>query len=610
MTEYESALQCDIYKAIKIKGELKKEFSSFEEMLHAYRNNPATIPNNPLLTNYGWVYDHAEELFCRNMSDYQQNQGVEEYFTLFKALTNKYPLEEDYINYINGNFNLIDLKWGIFAIKLIEFIGHASDEVLVQLLEKEEVTNYFLRYPKIYTQDTIEGLGCIGIEKFLEYNYYFSYYTENHKNLINLIHKHPRITIPFKLMLDKNVIKDMCRTHHIEDFYFKLNFIREQVSDLSYLEEHRKYCDEQVANMNGGILPCYQEKYKRSKEIITLEDLSMFNFMEKQVVERIFELTSVDTLSKKSVYESLSKYMIVGMFISRNFETAPYNLMIDIETLHEFAMKNDMELRGQFIYEFLTSFESKQVKEIIDIYNFSKTLPLMEILYDDWNNMKVGFVNELNSKMFNPSKVDSNCVIDGIRCLDISEIEEPLLVHNTSICIDDTPKIKEMVDRIKTGFQYRLCLSVQDQNHNIFYEKQSIRNKKTIKLAYGPMSPERVGTIYHKDAYSTGAESVEIDNYKYTRKLYTLKSLMDSTKDFNEIVYIISGKAFLPIGVICEDDITPEELQVGKILNIPILYRKRKPVDRQTINQENSNKQYSYVAEKVLFKKYKQCGNK
>lgn len=288
MNEYEDVVQYDIYGAIKIKGELKQDFSTLEEIFQARRNEPAKIPNNPLLTDYNWVYEHAEELFCRNIFDYQQNQGVEEYFTLFKALVNKYPLEEDYIKYINGNFSGIELKWGLFAVKLIEFISYSFDDRLLQLLNKEEVKNYFLKYSGLYTADKIMSFDHIGIEYFLQNNYYSSYYTKDYKNLIRLIHKHPKITVPDKLMLDKNVIEGMCRTHHIEDFYFELNFIREQVSDLSYLEEHRKYCDEQVENIESGILPCYKEKYKKAKERITLDDLDSFNSMEKQVVERIF----------------------------------------------------------------------------------------------------------------------------------------------------------------------------------------------------------------------------------------------------------------------------------------------------------------------------------
>ena len=602
MEEYENVVQYDIYGAIKIKGESKQDFSTFEEILFNCNNKPAKIPNNPLLTDYEWVYEHAEELFCRNIYDYQKNQGVEEYFTLFQALINKYPLEEDYTKYINGNFSGIELKWGLFAIKLIEFISYSFDDRLDKLLEKEEVKKYFLRYLGVYTPEKIENFYYSGVEKFLKYNYYSSYYTQNYENLIRLIHKHIKINISDKLMLNKNVIKDMSRTHHIEDFYFQLNFIREQTSDLPYIEEHKKYCDEQVENIENGILPCYQEKYKKSKEIINIEDLDIFNYMEQQVIERIFELNGVEQLPKQIIYEELSKYIIVGMYISRNFETAPYNLMIDIETLHKFAIKNNVELLGKNVYEFLNSYESKKTSEIINIYNASKTLPLMEILYDDWNNMKINFVNELNFKIFNPANINSKHIVNGIKYLDISEIEEPILVHNTAVAIDDTEKIKEMVDRIKKGFKYFICLSVQDQNHIDWYGEESTKNKKTIKFAYGPLVPDRVGIVCHEDAYSVGPDAVEVNNDEYTRKLYTLKTLMNSTEKYNEIVYKVDQKPIFPIGVICEDDVTPEELQVAEMLNIPILYRKRKIIVRQSVSQEETSKCYSRVAEKILFK--------
>lgn len=603
MNEYEKVLQYDIYGAIKIKGERNKEFSTIEEMLRFYSNSPAKIPNNPLLTNYEWVYEHVEELFCGSASEYQLHQGVEEYLMLFRVLIDKYSLEEDYLEYINGNFSLIDLKWGLFAVKLVEFIGCAFDDRIIQLLEKDEVKSYFERYPGIYTPSVFESFGDIGIGKLLRTNRCALYYINDYNELINLIRKHPELTIPSGLMLEKKIIRDMCRTHHIEDFYFDLYFVREQVSDLLYLEEHKKYCDEQIDNIECGILPCFLEKYNSSKEVITLNDLYAFNNMEKQVVKRIFELNGVDELSRLTVYSELSKYVVVGMFMSRNFETDPYNLLIDIETLYDFAVKNNKSLKGQSIYDFLISFESKEIEEIIDVYNFSKTMPLMDILYDDWNNMKVDFVNELNSKMFNLSSISSKTMIDGVRCFDISEVEEPILVHNTGIPINNEQKIKESVDRIKTGYKHTLCLSIQDNEHRIFYEAESVRNKKTIKLVYGLLSPERVGIISHEDSYSIGAECVEIDNSAYTRKLYTLKSLMDSTDRYNEIVYIINQKPFLPIGVICEDEITQGEVKFAEMLNIPVLYRKKKQITSQFVESETSGKQYSYVANKLLFKR-------
>ena len=68
----------DIYEYIQEKGSIDKNIT-FEEMIKTFQNSPTKIPNNPLLTNYEWVYEHVEEIFVRCSIDYQQNQGIEEY---------------------------------------------------------------------------------------------------------------------------------------------------------------------------------------------------------------------------------------------------------------------------------------------------------------------------------------------------------------------------------------------------------------------------------------------------------------------------------------------------------------------------------------------------
>lgn len=72
------------------------------------------------------------------------------------------------------------------------------------------------------------------------------------------------------------------------------------------------------------------------------------------------------------------------MFISRNYETDPYNVLIDIETLDEFANQNNRYLRGYNIYDFLVNYESKSVFKIIEFYLKNKDLLLREMLYYDW----------------------------------------------------------------------------------------------------------------------------------------------------------------------------------------------------------------------------------
>lgn len=591
----------DIYEYIEEKGSLDKNIS-FEEMLKIFQNSPTKIPNNPLLTNYEWVYDHVEEIFVRCAIDYQQNQGLEQYYTFFKALTSKYSVEEDYIKYLKSNNGLYICRWNTFASKLLNFIGSSFDERLEKLLDKKEVMDYLKKYPSLYDNDILSASGSYIITKFLEDSNYHNCYINNYHNLISLIRKFPpNFNIPTNLMLNKKIIKDISRTHHIEEFYFELAFIKEKVCILPYLEEHIRYCDEQVSNIKNNILPIYEEEYKKSKKNIDLENIHyLFNNMEQQVIKRIFEMNKCETLPKTYLYQELSKYMLVGMYMSRNFETDPYNLLIDIETLYSFAIKNNIQLKGMEIYKFLINFEKFTMEQIIEIYNKTKNINLKEILYDDWNNQKESFINELNDKMLNLNNLEKT-IIDNVECYDITNIDKPILVHNTAISINSSDEINKMIDRINKGYIHRICLSVQDKNHNKFYEEKETKNKKTIKFAYGILESNRVGIINHTDAYSLDGNNVEVENWDYKRNLYTLNSFMEQTNEYNEINYIIEGIPFLPIGIICDDEITKEEIEIANKMNLPIIYRKLKDVEKTFVDEQPLVKKYSYVANKKLF---------
>lgn len=606
---YEQLLDYDIYGAIKLIGKSKHKITSLQAWEKERKNNPAIIPNNPLLTDYDWVYEHAEQLLCQNKLDYQQHQGFEAYYTLFKALINKYPLEEDYnkLLYRHQEMHIaksIEWKWYEFAHKLLDFMNYAFDERFEKLLNQEDVIEYLLRYPAIFSPECMSMFGYKGLHNILQYDHIASYYTKNHSNMIQLIRSHPYIKIPTKIMLDKHLIKDIARTHNIERFYYELEFISEQVSEAPYLEEHKKFCDEQIANIKDGILPCYQERYKKASKRVCLNHIEGFhNPMEKQIIYRIFERHNLDSLPKKFIYQELSKYMMIGMFISRNYQTDPYNLLIDIETLHEFSTSHNIELLASPIYDLLTSFEERSSKEIIEFYNHAKTLPLMEMLYDDWSNTKNRFIFELNSSIFTPTNQTPQITATGITYYDITDIEEPIIVHNTSVPIDDANQVQELIEIIKTGKKGMLCLSIQDQNHNCFHEKEEnqLKNKKTIKLAFGPLDQNRVGIISHDDAYSIQPDRAHWENKYYKRRHYTLDEFMNKTTNYNEITYVIEGTPFHPLGIICEDEITDEEVTFANELNIPIFYRKKKKSTIKNTDRKQLRKRYTSVIEKKLF---------
>lgn len=476
---YCEVVKYDIYEAIKILGEDHRKFRTPQEWLHSDDDNPARILNNPLLTNYDWVYENAEKLFYTDKFNYQQYQGIDEYYTLFKVLINKYSLEDDYNRFLcnKKNHMAIEWKWKYFAINLIDFLSHAPNEILIELLNKPDVMEYFLRYPEIYDCETLSSFSYKGIEKLLECSHMATFYKNDYKKLIQLIRRNPQITIPLSIMLDSKVVKDVSRTYRIEDFYQNLYYVREQVSEDLYIEEHKKYCDEQVANIKNDILPCYKDDYNNAKENLSLDDFRYSNRLQYQVIKRIFDRSGVEILPKDYLYKELAKYTLIGMFISRNYETDPYNLFIDIETLYEFATLNNKSLRGQCVYEVLLSYEDRTLEEIVSFYQKEKDFPLIEILYDDWNRQKYDFITELNSQIYKPT-FENMTVRDGISCYDITDVEKPILVHNTSISIDDTSNISKMIDDVKRGRKHHICLSVQDEIIVVFMKKKTVRERK------------------------------------------------------------------------------------------------------------------------------------
>ena len=94
-------------------------------------------------------------------------------------------------------------------------------------------------------------------------------------------------------------------------------------------------------------------------------------------------------------------------------------------------------------------------------------------------------------------------------------------------------------------------------------------------------------------------------NNKLTKtvNIPSLDSFMEQTLCFNELDYVIAGSPFMPIGVICEDEITEEEIRVSESLGIPILFRNSvTPVKKQGVIQPKSKtKRYCYTREKNLF---------
>ncbi len=576
---YEEELKSNIYHAIELKSQellANEEFSSF-------LNSLVESPHHPLLTDKKWMYDHVEALFVHAMFSYQRNQGPEEYYLLFKTLIEKYDVEEDYEKLLNNPEHSFwfQYKWELFAVNIVDFIAHAFDYhgVLEDLFHRDDFLHYFFKYPKLYNHNKLEHFNDIGISQLLNYESFASYYLENPDRLIRLMRMNPRLLIPQKLFLD-NRFKKIAHDINVENFYFTMRFVWESSSGFPCLEEHQKFCDYEVSHVNEGILPCLREEYDSSPDDVTFKLFQMEpNKLKRQTIRRIFELSKKEKLPKLEFYQELSKYIVVGLLMSRCFETSPYNLLIDIKTLFQFARDNQRILQGDSIYEFLIHFEEFDVFYILDFYQKIKDLPLKDILYDDWENQRIAFIEEMNHNLMNPNQLTPIQNNDGVLFYDISNLENSILVHNSNESMVQPEKINRLIHRIQTGEKHRLCLSLQDLDHQEFFCNDKT---DTIKFVYGPLDPMRVGITNHEDAYSQGMTTVEYNNVWYKRRLYTLKEFMMDTSDYNEIDYLINGTPFLPIGILCEKEPTSEEILVAKKLNIAIFYRFKKSHEKDS----------------------------
>lgn len=579
---YEQILECNIYRAIEMKvKENNKEINTHEDILNYYNNSPTRIKNSSLLLDYNYVYENVENILFDFIYEYQRNQGVEQYYTLFKALINKYSLEQDYSRYMWGEINRFSLeyKWRDFALALIKFFSHSHYEILEKLLEREDFISYFLKYPCVYNCDVMESFNARAIGKFLKYDYFYSYYTNNAEDLLYLIKDKIHVTIPQIVMQNNNVIKQIARNYDVEQFYFQLIFVEEQTVVTSYIEEHKKYCDEQIDNAVNGILPCFRSIYENSNELVTLDIKNEFDRYSNSslipcTINRIFKNNNLDEIPKLQFFQELSKYIAFNLLVSRNYETSPYNLLIDIETLYEFISENKRFVKGKDIYNFLVNYESKSIFEIIEFYQKVKDLPLMEMLYDDFEGQRKEIIKEINSNIVDINNITPKIDYNIVKYYDITDEDGVLIVHNTGVDINKENDLLKLEERIKSGKKGYICLSIQDKNHTTFYKENECDKTKTIKLVYGKLDQNRVGIIHHTDAYSKGANNVEWENFGYMRRLYTLNQLMAETQFFNEICYVIDGIPFLPIGIICEDEISLEEEKFAKRLNLDIFLRR------------------------------------
>ena len=448
------------------------------------------------------------------------------------------------------------LKWERFSELVFDFFSNAPITVIEELNQKPDYVSYFLRCDGLYTKNQLVYQLGIPAAKVIERSWVMENYLEDIDDFLLLIDSVGETYVP-SFLQDEKWIKEISETVDEDSFYRRLSILAKKTGILPYLEAHNHFIDAEISQTKDKVLPSFRK-----------EDPKLAQEHSKQVLQE--------------------------MIVSRLFETEPYNLLIDIETLLRFAQEQHRELVGQEIYEFLVHLDSPLVStsQLIDFYNKWKNAPLKEILYDDWNQQKEELIEEVNQNVLKLESVTPTKTANGW-IYDISDRKEPLIVHNTSIGMRDKKSISFLLEEIENAEKKYLSVSIQDENHPWFFGiERAYGGSETIKLIYDHLDSNRVGMIFHKDAYSTGINQSDAYANGEVRRLYTLKTLMAQTIYFNEITYAIDSVPFYPIGFLCENGLKKEVFQASKQLHLPIFYRKKKEKNIEVEFFEAKQKKY------------------
>lgn len=579
---YEDLLRYNVMEAIDLKCRTSFNYygMTFDERQEFEKTYPLFIENHPLLLDYDWVYENVEFLFMFP-SAFKEKQSVEAYYVFFKAITSKYDVYEDDRMLFFGlteEASWIERKWASFAEQLIDFFTYSLDpsKLLDYLFTKEHFVDYFMRYSTIYTPKIVKRFVEANHPGLLQNGYYRNYFCSHPELMIKCIDNVASLKPPIDVLLDSTFIANFVKNPDISDFYYQLNKLTRFVGEQSFLDEYKKFCEKEMAGIKDGIVPSLEDSLQKSQDFFVENDL-IWDSPHAQIIGHIQRRYNLDKVPKRLYFEELSRYRLIGMIISCLFEAEPYELMIDVETLYDFAKRHNRQLKGQEIYEYLLDYDAHSVKDLLAFYDSIKLLPLKDILYDDWTKQKETMIEEINDTLMALPSLPIERNADGVEYRDITILSGTILETNTFVDVTDFNNLQKLVDDIVTGNRNVEWLSLQDEEHQVICRDLEPYASTCIKLIFGPLDPRKVGIVNHEDAYSWRLTIIDPRNlHIFKRRLYTADELLENTWRYNEITHDASVEPFLPIGVLVEEEITEGEIWLANKLGIPIYFRKKR----------------------------------
>lgn len=291
----------------------------------------------------------------------------------------------------------------------------------------------------------------------------------------------------------------------------------------------------------------------------------------------------------ESVLINLTNKEFNDILIDRFFKEVPYNFLLNLNTLIDFNLKNNV-IEKDNLKKYIEIKENNKFDR--NLYeSFDKSKDYVSIFYDDFKTSKNCSYGLLNDSLVDIDKIkgQQNVNLSMIHNVPIYEFNgEPfyLLIHNTSQMVTDglVPESIFHENRKNDG----ISLSLISNNKMDYYNDYM----KSIVFGFDKINIEQIIHLYNSDSFSF----YKLDSDKVSNritKLYTPENLINDTDGYNEIVYqektknteFLNPKELRPSYLVVFDEITNAEIMVAKEYNIPII-----KIDRSKYKRKNNNK--------------------
>lgn len=215
-----------------------------------------------------------------------------------------------------------------------------------------------------------------------------------------------------------------------------------------------------------------------------------------------------------------------------------------------------------------------------------------DLLYDAYKESLYATFESIKSACYNfdDNDFDNNLTNEtGIPIYNIKKLPKKLLVNvsrfekNANI---KTPELKKMLELYvdersnKDNVQDYKSLSFIDNN-----DIKVFRNLNNyVTFVYPPNIPnELLITVANKDAWVKFKDKHVYSNIAPNFSNY--QTLLDSTNDFNEVAVLrkdpYGEQEIKPIAIFCSQNISENEKQIAKLLNIPIIFSETQYVEKK-----------------------------